>query len=48
VKAFAVKQGFFVPEQPGDTIQISVPEGFEPRERQTRNPVACCKVFKNP
>jgi hypothetical protein len=32
VKAFAVKSGFFVLEQSGDTIQISVPEGFKPRE----------------
>jgi hypothetical protein len=32
VKAFAVKQGFFVLEQSGDTVKISVPEGFKPRE----------------
>ena len=32
VKAFAVKSGFFVLEQSGDTIRISVPEGFKPRE----------------
>jgi hypothetical protein len=32
VKAFAVKRGFFVLEQSGDTIRISVPEGFKPRE----------------
>ncbi|MDR0731343.1 MAG: hypothetical protein LBF63_06710 [Treponema sp.] len=32
VKAFAVKNGFFVLEQSGDTVQISVPEGFKPRE----------------
>ncbi|MDR1210970.1 MAG: hypothetical protein LBK40_01930 [Spirochaetaceae bacterium] len=32
VKAFAVKSGFFVLEQSGDTIKISVPEGFKPRE----------------
>jgi hypothetical protein len=31
VKAFAVKNGFFVLEQSGDTIRISVPEGFKPR-----------------
>jgi hypothetical protein len=31
-KAFAVKNGFFVLEQSGDTIKISVPEGFKPRE----------------
>jgi hypothetical protein len=32
VKAFAVKQGFFVLEQSGDTVRINVPEGFKPRE----------------
>jgi hypothetical protein len=32
VKAFAVKSGFFVLEQSGDTVKISVPEGFTPRE----------------
>jgi hypothetical protein len=32
VKAFAVKNGFFVLEQSGDTVKISVPEGFKPRE----------------
>jgi hypothetical protein len=32
VKAFAVKNGFFVLEQSGDTVRISVPEGFKPRE----------------
>jgi hypothetical protein len=32
VKAFAVKNGFFVLEQSGDTVQISVPENFKPRE----------------
>ncbi|MDR0760539.1 MAG: hypothetical protein LBF74_10600 [Treponema sp.] len=32
VKAFAVKYGFFVLEQSGDTVRISVPEGFKPRE----------------
>ncbi|MDR0719427.1 MAG: hypothetical protein LBF78_07310 [Treponema sp.] len=31
-KAFAIKNGFFVLEQSGDTIKISVPEGFKPRE----------------
>ncbi|MDR2247835.1 MAG: hypothetical protein LBE17_14390 [Treponema sp.] len=31
VKAFAVKNGFFVLEQSGDTVRISVPEGFEPK-----------------
>jgi hypothetical protein len=32
VKAFAVKNGFFVLEQSGDTVKISVPQGFKPRE----------------
>jgi hypothetical protein len=32
VKAFAVKNGFFVLEQSGDTVRISVPEDFKPRE----------------
>jgi hypothetical protein len=32
VKEFAVKQGFFVLEQSGDTVKISVPEDFKPRE----------------
>jgi hypothetical protein len=32
VKAFAIKSGFFVLEQSGDTVRISVPEGFKPRE----------------
>jgi hypothetical protein len=32
VKAFAVKNGFFVLEQSGDTVKISVPEDFKPRE----------------
>jgi hypothetical protein len=32
VKAFAVKSGFFVLEQSGDTVRISVPKGFKPRE----------------
>jgi Holliday junction resolvase len=32
VKIFAVKQGFFVLEQSGDTVRINVPEGFKPRE----------------
>jgi hypothetical protein len=32
VKDFAVKSGFYVLEQSGDTIRISVPEGFKPRE----------------
>jgi hypothetical protein len=31
-KDFAVKNGFFVLEQSGDTIRISVPEGFTPKE----------------
>jgi hypothetical protein len=32
VKAFAVKSGFFVLEQSGDTVRISVPGDFKPRE----------------
>ncbi|MDR3192467.1 MAG: hypothetical protein LBT87_05330 [Treponema sp.] len=32
VKAFAVKSGFFVLEQSGDTVRINVPQGFKPRE----------------
>ncbi|MDR1388935.1 MAG: hypothetical protein LBJ31_03050 [Treponema sp.] len=32
VKSFAIKSGFFVLEQSGDTIRISVPEGFRPKE----------------
>jgi hypothetical protein len=32
VKAFAVKSGFFVLEQSGDTMKISVPQDFKPRE----------------
>ena len=32
VKSFAIKSGFFVLEQSGDTVRISVPEDFEPRE----------------
>jgi hypothetical protein len=31
-KAFAIKSGFFVLEQSGDTVRISVPEDFKPRE----------------
>jgi hypothetical protein len=31
-KAFAIKNGFFVLEQSGDTVRISIPEGFKPRE----------------
>jgi hypothetical protein len=32
VKAFAIKSGFFVLEQSGDTVRISVPEDFKPKE----------------
>jgi hypothetical protein len=32
VKSFAVKNGFFVLEQSGDTVRISVPKDFKPRE----------------
>jgi hypothetical protein len=31
-KGYAVKQGFFVLEQSGDTVKISVPADFVPRE----------------
>ena len=31
-KAFALKNGFYVIEQAGDTVKIEVPEGFKPRE----------------
>jgi hypothetical protein len=31
-KTYAVKQGFFVMEQSGDAVRISVPEGFKPKE----------------
>jgi hypothetical protein len=31
-KAFAIKQGFFVLEQTGDTVQVRVPKGFKPKE----------------
>ena len=31
-KAMAIDAGFFVLEQSGDTIKISVPEGFTPKE----------------
>jgi hypothetical protein len=32
VKTFAVRNGFFVLEQSGDTVRISVPPDFKPRE----------------
>jgi hypothetical protein len=32
VKTFAIRNGFFVLEQSGDTVRISVPQGFKPRE----------------
>ncbi|MDR2258113.1 MAG: hypothetical protein LBE14_03070 [Treponema sp.] len=32
VKPFAIKSGFFVIEQAGDTAKIDVPDGFVPRE----------------
>jgi hypothetical protein len=32
VKPFALKKGFYVIEQAGDTVKIEVPEGFKPRE----------------
>jgi hypothetical protein len=32
VKTFAIRSGFFVLEQSGDTVRISVPRGFKPKE----------------
>ncbi|MDR1352294.1 MAG: hypothetical protein LBK05_03335, partial [Treponema sp.] len=32
VKSFALKSGFYVIEQAGDTAKIDVPDGFIPRE----------------
>jgi hypothetical protein len=32
VKSVALKTGFYVIEQTGDTMKINVPEGFKPRE----------------
>jgi hypothetical protein len=32
VKPFALKNGFYVIEQAGDTVKIDVPEGFKPRK----------------
>jgi hypothetical protein len=32
VREFAVKNGFFVVAQSGDTMNIDVPEGFKPKE----------------
>jgi hypothetical protein len=32
VKTFAIRSGFFVLEQSGDTVRISVPPGFKPKE----------------
>jgi hypothetical protein len=32
VKSFAVKSGFYIIEQAGDTVKIEVPEGFIPKE----------------
>jgi hypothetical protein len=32
VKPFALKSGFYVIEQSGDTIKIDVPDGFVPRK----------------
>jgi hypothetical protein len=31
VKKYALKQGFYVIEQSGDTVKIEAPEGFKPR-----------------
>jgi hypothetical protein len=32
VKRYAIKSGFYVIEQSGDTVRIDAPEGFRPRE----------------
>jgi hypothetical protein len=32
VKPFAIKSGFYVVEQAGDTVKIDVPEDFVPRK----------------
>jgi hypothetical protein len=32
VKEYALKTGFYVISQSGDTMKIDVPEGFKPRE----------------
>ena len=32
VRAYAHKAGFYVIEQTGDTVKITIPEGFKPRE----------------
>jgi hypothetical protein len=32
VKRYAIKSGFYVIEQSGDTVKIDAPEGFKPRE----------------
>jgi hypothetical protein len=32
VKSFAIKNGFYVIEQAGDTVKINTPEGFIPKE----------------
>jgi hypothetical protein len=32
VKRCAIKSGFYVIEQSGDTVKIDAPEGFKPRE----------------
>jgi hypothetical protein len=32
VRNYALKKGFYVIEQSGDTVKIDVPEGFVPRE----------------
>jgi hypothetical protein len=31
-KPFALKHGFYVIEQTGDTVKIDTPEGFAPKE----------------
>ena len=32
LRSYILKQGFYLIEQTGDTVQINIPEGFKPRE----------------
>jgi hypothetical protein len=32
VRRYAIKSGFYVIEQSGDTVKIDAPEGFKPKE----------------
>jgi hypothetical protein len=38
VKAYALKNGFFVLEPSGDTMKIDVPRGFKPKEWPPASP----------